>query len=320
MMGGFLPYNPPLKKRRKGIDVKWYMIVVSIFIHALLVTGIAAFSTVHFALPPADFVIGISEVPIATNDLPPLGDTKEAGAPSTKPPQQEIIQPEVKEEIPEPEIEETKPEPKKEEPVKTPDPKPEPKKEPVKTEPKKVETKPKPKNVEPDTKVVSTKSTPVKDPEPEPEIVEPSPQEVAQELKSRQAAFSTRSSVAGTTQERVIASESDPGGGGGPMLYRNVLMQRIGGIWNPPLLRTGEIRDATVQFTIYSPPLKRNSSENVRTARISNVRIIKSSNDLEFDAKALEAVRRLSPCPPLPDSYRKETLVVICRFYLLGEE
>ena len=39
-----------------------------------------------------------------------------------------------------------------------------------------------------------------------------------------------------------------------------------------------------------------------RSGRVSDVRVEKSSGNKQFDASAVQAVRRASPFPPLPDS------------------
>jgi TonB family protein len=39
-----------------------------------------------------------------------------------------------------------------------------------------------------------------------------------------------------------------------------------------------------------------------RSGRVSDVRVEKSSGDTKFDASAVQAVRRASPFPPVPDS------------------
>ncbi len=39
-----------------------------------------------------------------------------------------------------------------------------------------------------------------------------------------------------------------------------------------------------------------------RSGRVSDVRVEKSSGDKQFDASAVQAVRRASPFPPVPDS------------------
>jgi outer membrane biosynthesis protein TonB len=304
------PYVPNSSGRESG--VRWFMVAVSGVLHVALVGGLLAFT--HIGMPRFDagFRIAVSEVPLNTTDLPPLNDTREAGAPSSSPPpaRQETVQPVIEEKKPEPEPE------KPREEVKEP-PKEEPKSEPPKPkpEPKKTET--------PKETVVSPNSKPVEkpaEPEPEPEPEGPKPAEVARELQQRSGSFSARRRMGSTTVSRVIASESDPGGGGGPALYRSVLIGRIGGMWDPPYTRRGEVRDAVVEFTIYSPPLARDAVNAVRTAQVTNVRVSKSSGDRRYDESCLEAVRRVRSWPPLPDSYRKETLVVQCRFYLIGED
>jgi len=39
-----------------------------------------------------------------------------------------------------------------------------------------------------------------------------------------------------------------------------------------------------------------------RSGRVSDVRVEKSSGDKQFDASAVQAVRRASPFPPVPES------------------
>jgi TonB family protein len=39
-----------------------------------------------------------------------------------------------------------------------------------------------------------------------------------------------------------------------------------------------------------------------RSGRVSDVRVEKSSGDTKFDVSAVQAVRRASPFPPVPDS------------------
>lgn len=303
-MNKFAPYTPPASN---GPAISWFMVGMSGLLHLAMVAGLAAISFSFVATPPPKFAISVATAPLQRRDLPPLSGSKEAGAPG---PRTERVAP------PQPKREEPKPEPPKPEPKKE-TPKPEPKKPEPKKEAVKPVVKEQPK-APADTEIISTKSSEEAEPAPQPR--QPTPREVAQELEGRRDVFRAKSGTAEGTNARYIASDGDPGGGGGPDLYRSVLVGLIGGNWVPPYVRRGEVRDATVEFTVYSPPLPRNAVNQVRTARITNVRIIKSSGDLDYDSLAMEAVRSVRQWPPLPDSYRKETLVVQCRFYMIGEE
>jgi len=52
-----------------------------------------------------------------------------------------------------------------------------------------------------------------------------------------------------------------------------------------------------------------------RSGRVSDVRVEKSSGDKQFDASAVQAVRRASPFPPVPDA-AKSSLVGDLRMVL----
>lgn len=304
-MGSQAPYMP---QHTNGPAVSWFMIGVSGLLHLAMVAGVAVLSFNFVPEPPPKFAISINTAPLNSRDLPPLSGSKEAGAPGPRTNRTALPQPKKEEPKPEP-----KSEPKKEEP-KPVAKKPEPKKE----EPKPADKPKEQPKAPPDTEIISTKSSETAEPAPQPR--QPTPKEVAQELEARRDVFRATDASSGASTARYIASDSDPGGGGGPDLYRSVLVGLIGGIWEPPFVRRGEVRDATVEFTVYSPPLPRNAVNQVRTARVTNVRIIKSSGDLDYDSMAMQAVRSVRQWPPLPDSYRKETLVVQCRFYMIGEE
>lgn len=305
------PYNPPIR-RAKIANSRVFMIGISVILHVAVIAAMFAFGKISLPDFSTPFAMSIAEVPIRSSALPPINDDeggKDAGAPNQVPPKPT---PQAENKIEEPKIEEKKPEPepKKEEK------KPEPKREEPKPQPKKTETKPTP---QPEKKIISPNSSKKTEIKPEPEPPKPTPQEVAKELETKRGTFKAEQNVAGTTQARYIASDSDPGGQGGPQLYRSVLIGRIAQWWTPPFTRRGDVRDCTVEFTVYSPPLPADAVNQNRTARITSVRIVKSSGDLEYDAKALDAIRRVPNWPPLPDSYKKDTLVVQCRFYLIGE-
>lgn len=263
------------------------MVVLSTFLHVVLVLAFTAF--VNWSPPQeprSSFRISLQSVPLRVQNLPPVSGSKDAGPVSAPKPRKKVVKPKVE-----------KPKPKIETPKKKVEP---PKKEPVK----------------PETTVIFPKSTP-KEPEPEPEPEE-KPEEVQKELENRADVFKAEDRNSGT--QRYVASEGDYGAFGGPDLYRSVLVARIGQLWDPPYIFSGDVRDATVEFTIHSPPLPRGAVNQVRKSTVSDIRIAVSSGDFEYDAKALEAVRRVINWPPLPDSYRRETLTVSCRFYLIGDK
>lgn len=232
------------------------------------------------------FRISLQSVPLRVQDLPPVSGSREAGPVSAPKPRKSVVKPKVEKPKPKPEIIKKKVE--------------QPKKEPEK----------------PETTEVFPKST-IKKPEPKPEPEE-TPEDVQKELENRADVFKAEDRNTGT--QRYVASEGDYGAFGGPDLYRSVLVARIGELWDPPYVFSGDVRDATVAFTIHSPPLPQGAVNQVRKSTISDIRIIISSGDFEYDAKALEAVRRVRNWPPLPDSYRNDTLTVSCRFYLMGEK
>lgn len=305
------PYNPPVRRYQNAPAIKWKVLLLSLVVHVGLLATLGFFSGQTVEIPKVNMKINISQVPLQTSDLPPLAGSKEAGPTREAPRQQPEAKPEVKAESPEPVVKKAEPE------VKKPEVKPEVKKPEV----KKTEVKKDP--VE--EKVITTRPKEVekeKEPEPEPEVKKPSPGEVARSLEARRDVFTSSQDVRGGGKiSRYIASGGDTiSGGGGPDLYRSVLVGLIGGYWDPPLTRLGDVKDATIAFTVYSPPLARDAVNQVRKARIMDIRILISSGDLDFDTRALEAVRAVLTWPPLPNSYRKDTLEVTCRFYLIGED
>lgn len=318
-------------------------IIISVLLHGGMVGAAIVMGSFSFGVPAEqpDMVISIADARIPLRNLPPLGDSQEAG-PVTSPgsadpgPQNQAAVAEV-EQIKEPEIdsppEETVKEEEKqverpreeEKPVETPVEKKVEQPKPKVTQPKPVETS-KPEQKPAEREVVSTNPQPRQTEESTREVEEPAgptPKEIADELASQRGSRSrTFSSAGGGTATGLIAAGE--GGDGrissGPALYNSNLTQLISINWQPPAYRPGEVRDCTVEFTIYSPPLERNAVNQVRVARIMNIRIAKSSGDDLYDQRAMEAVRRVRSWPPPPDSYRKETLVVTCRFYLVGDE
>ena len=287
--------------------------LVSLVVHVALLATLGFFSGQNIEMPETKMQISLSQVPLKTSDLPPLEGSQEAGPVKQATRQQPAQKQEAKAEEPKPV--EKKPEPKVEKPVE--------KKAEVKKPVEKPKVKKEVKKEPPKEKVVTTRPKEVeKKPEPEPEIKQPTPQEVARELSQRRDVYSaTKPVMGGSKATGYIASGGDAiSGGGGPDLYRSVLVGLIGGFWNPPITRMGEVKDATVGFTVYSPPLPRDAVNQVRKARIMNIRILISSGDLDFDTRALAAVRAVKTWPPLPNSYRKDTLEVTCRFYLIGED
>jgi len=288
------------------------MVVVSLVIHAALVTAVVVMANPGVAHPPMQrFAISLHHPPIDTSNLPPLAGSREAGPVVAAP--QQVIQPpalEVEEAQPE-QKEEQKPEPKKEEP------KPQPKREEAK--PKREEPKPKPKRAE--TKVISAKSSSAKA-EKKPETERETPQQLRERLESSAGVYSASSSVAGKNISRHVAVEGAQGdaGGGAPDLFRNRLVALIGETWSPPRLRPGQVMEAIVEFTIFSPPIDPGAVNQSRDiSRVESVELAKSSGNERFDASAIETIKRLRNLPPLPDYIKESRLRVSCRFYFIGE-
>jgi TonB family protein len=302
-MSSTTPYNRPLRSKEPA--VQWFMVAVSLLIHVGLVLALAAASFVIPNYQSMPFSISVSEMSLDTGDLPPLSNSQEAGSPDARPPEAvtEAIIPEEPEIIEEPVIE---PEPEREIPEEIP-------KELPKEMPKE-EPEPEPIKLEPEEVVVSTNSKPVEKEQEPVAPPKPKPIEIAEELEEQRGTFKAKRDLGRATNSRYIAS-GDAGGGGGPALYRSVLISRIGSLWNPPLVPPGIALDATVEFTVYSP----NTTDITRRSRVENIRIAISSGDQKFDFSAMEAIRAVRNWPPLPDSYKEDSLVVQCRFYLMGE-
>jgi outer membrane biosynthesis protein TonB len=319
----------------------WIGLISSVLLHAALFGATLFVGSFTLSLPEqqAEMVISIADARLPVQDLPPLGESQEAGPVNTggSPEPQPQAQPAVTEEIAEPEIEETpteeaqeeadpEPEPVEETPEPAPeqtrsDPEPQPQRETPVEQPVREETKTEPAEKPADTEVVSTNPAPAEREQPE-EPAEPTPREVARQLQEKRGTRSkTFNTAGGGTATGLVAPAGGSSNGisSGPALYNSNLTQLISVSWQPPVYPPGTVRDCTVEFTIYSPPLERNAVNKIRVARVMNIRIIEGSGDPLYDQRALEAVRRISSWPPPPDSYRKETLVVTCRFYLVGE-
>jgi len=302
-------------------------IIISVLLHSVVVAGVVymgSFSLSFSAPPQQDMLISISDARLPMQNLPPLGTSQDAGPVQTSPPPTET-NPAVTE-IQEPELqEETQPEVEK--PVEQPKPetqKPDPvQQKPVEKQVEKPVEKPEEKPVEQpaDRQVASTNPvrTPEREPEPDPE---PTAQEIADELKQQRGTRSrTFNTTGGGTATGLISPQANNQGvSSGPALYTSNLTQLIGGAWQPPVYPPGEVRDCTVEFTIYSPPLESGAVNQNRVARVMNIKIVESSGDAVYDQRAIAAVQRVRTWPPPPSSYKNETLTVTCRFYLVGDQ
>lgn len=279
------------------------MVLVSLVIHVALVGAVVVLAAPRFdASADEHFAISLQHPPIDFNSLPPLEGNREAG-PAVVAPEDVIAEPEIEEA----ELEEPEPEPAK------PEPEPEAKKpEPVREEPKQAEERSEP-------EVVSTRAS-KKPVEPEPE---PEPEETARQLRERLESSQGVYSTGGAEASHHVAVDGmagDASGGGAPDLFRNRLVALIGASWNAPRLPPGQVMEAVVEFTIYSPPVDEDAvNQNRSRARVESVVLVSSSGDERFDASALETIRRLRNLPPLPGYIKEERLRVSCRFYFIGE-
>lgn len=316
----------------KSSTIGWAAIGISVLLHGSLLGSVALFGSISFNFPEPqqNMLISIADARIPMRQLPPLGDSQDAGPVSTsaQAAQPQTALAEQQEAIQKPELDKTpQPEPEKE--VEKPVEKPvEKKTNPPVEKPKEQKPVPKKETQKPlekpaEKEVITTNPKPVEkqaEIQPDPE---PTPQEIARELQQQRG---TRTRTYGTSDGGSSTGLITPGSGNsngvssGPALYTSNLTQLIGGAWQPPVYPQSEVRDCTVEFTIYSKPLEKDAVNKVRIARVMNIKIIKSSGDSLYDQRAMEAVRRVASWPPPPASYKKDTLVVTCRFYLVGDE
>ncbi|MFH0795816.1 MAG: TonB family protein [Candidatus Omnitrophota bacterium] len=94
-----------------------------------------------------------------------------------------------------------------------------------------------------------------------------------------------------------------PEAGFSDVWYLTLLTQRLSERWNPYRDGIGILkREVMVSFTIYD------------NGRIDNVVLLRPSGDVRFDRSGFTAVSDCGYFPPLPRSWRKESLQVSVRF------
>lgn len=146
-------------------------------------------------------------------------------------------------------------------------------------------------------------------PEPEPEPVEPTRAAPPLEDRSRGEAAEGRPAPPEPPAERRGSPEGDPTAasafgsrvsGLDPAFTYDYYIQRmlaaIEGQWRRPGVEAP--LEVTVHFTIE------------RDGTVRDLRVVETSGHRPFDLAALRAVQRASPLPPLPRSYRKDSLGV----------
>lgn len=289
------PYNTPIGHRNRRRSARWFMVAISVFFHVIIIVGFVVFAKNDISdISAEDFKISITDAPFFDRNLPTLENTEitDAGAPSQM---EEVKAPE--EQV----VEEKAEEPPKEEPVKE-TPKPE-----------KVETKPKP-----DTTIVSPKSTPDKtEPEPEKEPELSKVEKIAKQLEETSKASGEKTkdvNYGNTTVSGDLKSYSDPGGQGAPVFFHSLLVAKISEKWNPRVYRSDEDLVVIVRFTLYSPELPANATNQKRTAEVTNIQVVESNASIDLQAKAKEAVQNVDSWPPFYDSMHFDTMEVICVF------
>lgn len=76
--------------------------------------------------------------------------------------------------------------------------------------------------------------------------------------------------------------------------YMSALQKKIKGSWNPKTMKKS--RRTVLLFTVN------------KKGEVSNIRVVNSSGDKKADAEAIEAVKKSSPFPPLPNEYKEKNI------------
>jgi outer membrane biosynthesis protein TonB len=316
--------NPSPSEFRRSPSTLWLMVLISLAVHVaiagtiVVVMGSSLSISIEQELRPRS--VSLHPVTLSTFNLPPLKGNRDAG-PGTGPGKGAAPIPSelIKKEEKKPADTQKQQPAKKEEPkvqkkqtVKTPDKKPEPKKsEP--SEKKQAEKK----EEKPATAEVSLGSLAAEPAEKKPEPVS---EIERRELRSSRYSAADSANVSGGRVTQQVAIDGGGGGGGTPETFRNVLVSLIWEKWRPKPLPLGEVKEALVEFTLYSPPVPQGArNKNRPVSVIREIRIVESSGDYDFDMEAQNALRRLTTVPPLPEYIKEDELVVSCLFSYRGE-
>lgn len=169
--------------------------------------------------------------------------------------------------------------------VQAPPPAPAPEPEPEKPEPEKAEEK------KPEPKKSAPKETLPQPPSPAPTPASPRPESTS----TAQRQGSPTGNPRGTAPVgAAVAALDNPDFTYG--YYLDQMLGLIGANWRPPV--TGEQLQAVVHFLVN------------RDGSIQDVTLAQSSGNSAFDLAGLRAVQSSSPLPPLPASYRHDSLGV----------
>lgn len=307
---------------RRAPSALWLMVLFSLGLHAaivgvlLVLAGVTGTDQEPESEKPKR-TVSLHPASLPSFTLPPLRGNRDAGpgggaGPTITKPKSSTAKKEQK-----------KAEPKSKEPQKrntTPEktqPKPTKKRSDSPKTQKKTESATEPEKDKPSEAVaeVSTGSLARKD-----AAAEPKPVSEIERRDMRGSRYSESSSrrVAGGKVTNQISVE-EGGGGGTPEMFRTILVSRVWEAWRPSPLGLGEVREALVEFTLYSPPVPKGSKQNRPASEVRDIKIIESSGDYEFDLEARRTLERLTNLPPLPDYIKDAEKVVACLFSYRGE-